>query len=193
VTFSEGWVCRSCWKSNRPKDDRCYRCRTPRDADTATVEANRVQRERESERRERVPVVVGEIPARILNWYGRGGIVAAFLAAVALVLAIGQGDDRARDVPIIGLVAVACLVYGVTLRWAAGEMRAARFWGFAVALVVCVAALAFYLTILAYVPPEIADQSILRYVGLIILGIAGVSALIGLVVLGQQPRGAPDN
>jgi hypothetical protein len=25
-----GWVCRSCWNSNRPTDARCYRCHTPR-------------------------------------------------------------------------------------------------------------------------------------------------------------------
>jgi uncharacterized membrane protein YuzA (DUF378 family) len=26
-----GWICRSCWKANRPGDEKCYRCKTPRD------------------------------------------------------------------------------------------------------------------------------------------------------------------
>lgn len=27
----DGWVCRACWKPNGPNEDRCYRCKTPRD------------------------------------------------------------------------------------------------------------------------------------------------------------------
>ena len=27
----DGWVCRACWKPNGPAEDRCYRCKTPRE------------------------------------------------------------------------------------------------------------------------------------------------------------------
>lgn len=36
--FEDGWVCRACWKPNRAQDDRCFRCKTPRDQQ-AQVEA----------------------------------------------------------------------------------------------------------------------------------------------------------
>jgi hypothetical protein len=185
MTFSDGWVCRSCWKPNRPQDARCYRCKTERDADASSIEANRAQRETEKARRDRVPIVVGEIPARIFAWYGRLGIVAAFLAAVAFVLALAGPPARQADAPVIAVIAVALLAYGITMRWAAGEMRAARFWGFAVALIVSVAALAFYLTILAYIPAGIGEQGITRYTGVAIFGLAAVLALVGIVMLGS--------
>ena len=46
VTFADGWICKACWKSNRPQDPVCYRCKTPQDADDATVDAQRLPRKR---------------------------------------------------------------------------------------------------------------------------------------------------
>ena len=30
-----GWVCRACWRPNGPREERCYRCHTPRDQQLA--------------------------------------------------------------------------------------------------------------------------------------------------------------
>ena len=32
-----GWVCRACWRANRPQDSKCYRCTTPRDLQATVV------------------------------------------------------------------------------------------------------------------------------------------------------------
>jgi len=41
VSVEGPWICRACWKTNRPGDDRCYRCHLTRDADEATVQRKR--------------------------------------------------------------------------------------------------------------------------------------------------------
>ena len=41
MTFVDAWICKACWKPNRPQDPACYRCKTPREADDAEVEARR--------------------------------------------------------------------------------------------------------------------------------------------------------
>jgi hypothetical protein len=191
VTFADGWVCRACWKPNRARDERCYRCKTERDADGATVDTRRAERLEKEARRDQVPPIVGEIPARIFGWYGWFGLVGAFFAAVGLVIAIGGGEDRAGDVPVIAAITVGTLVYAVTLRWASAEMRAANPWAFGVALIVSVAAVTFYLVVLSAIPPNIGDQSILRYAGVVIFGVAGTVAALGLVMSLRARRGPP--
>jgi hypothetical protein len=37
MAFAGGWICRSCWSSNRGSDLRCYRCKAERTAEDQTV------------------------------------------------------------------------------------------------------------------------------------------------------------
>jgi hypothetical protein len=41
-----GWICRACWHSNGPTEERCYRCHTPRDQQL-TVEAGSLKQQAE--------------------------------------------------------------------------------------------------------------------------------------------------
>ena len=89
MTFADGWVCQACWKSNRPKDPVCYRCKTPRDADDATVEATRAAAEAKVEQPEAVPDVVVAVPVVIFRSYARvwqrgGFVVLGFLVLIAI-------------------------------------------------------------------------------------------------------------
>src|SRR5215210_444883 len=65
MTFRDGWICKACWKSNRPQDPYCLRCRTPRDADEAAVEAARAAKEAAAARPEAVPDIVVALPVVI--------------------------------------------------------------------------------------------------------------------------------
>lgn len=38
----DGWVCRACWKPNLPDETVCYRCKTPRDAQTRVEMGSKV-------------------------------------------------------------------------------------------------------------------------------------------------------
>jgi hypothetical protein len=89
VTFADGWTCKACWKSNRPKDQVCYRCKTPRDADDATVEATRAAAEARAERPEAVPDAPGVFNPTAVRWlstivFGGAGLAAG--AGLALLL-----------------------------------------------------------------------------------------------------------
>src|SRR5918996_1221235 len=94
MTFSDGWVCRACWLANRPRDEVCYRCKTPRGADDAQIEAQRKAAEERAAQPEAVPDVVVALPAVVFRVYARvwirgGLIVFGFMA--------GEVSDGMRD------------------------------------------------------------------------------------------------
>ncbi|HEX2767507.1 MAG TPA: hypothetical protein VHR55_12830 [Candidatus Limnocylindria bacterium] len=181
MTFADGWICRSCWKPNRARDARCYRCKTPRDADAATVEQHRRERERRQAQVERVPVVVGEIPARVFSTYSRLSMGLVFLSALFTIVTLNN-PERSGDIPILAALTAGLLLYAVALRWSAAEMRAANPWAFAVGILVSVFALAGFLATLTYAPELFGRNWIPRVIGIVLFSIAGITAFIGLVM-----------
>src|SRR5918994_2138463 len=60
--FADGWTCRACWKPNRAHDLICLRCKTPREADEAEVEARRAAAAARAEQPGVVPDIVVALP-----------------------------------------------------------------------------------------------------------------------------------
>jgi hypothetical protein len=183
VTFADGWVCKACWKSNRPKDPVCYRCKTPRDADDATVEATRAEAEARAERPEAVPDVVVALPVVIFRSYARvwqrgGFVVLGFL----ILLALGGVTDVGYLL-LTGGMGGGLIVSGILAVEVAEEMRNREVWAFVVGIVISVVAVISSVFAVNVLAPDIFNSTAVRWVSVIVFGGAGVAAAAGLVLL----------
>lgn len=198
MTFADGWVCQSCWKPNRARDARCYRCRTERGADKATIEARQraleVDAARDAARRERVPDVVTVLPAAVFAWYGRLVIVGGVLCLLLTPLVLGN-----PDLPENGLIlwlgfALGVLAAGVAMRWASGAMRTGNPWAFALALAVSVVLAAGTLYLMNALPSGTGNPTWMRYITLGVFGMSAILAMVGLLfsLTADRSDEAPD-
>ena len=186
MAFAGGWICRSCWSSNRGSDARCYRCKTERGADDATVTVSRTARNVEEARREmqqaRVPALVALWPSIVFGIYAWLEFIGAVLLAILTVL-VALSPSAARDpmaLPILIGVIVALVLFGMAMRWVSRGMRRSNPWAFAVGLVLSLLAAGSSLVALTVLPPEMrTDWTI--YADLLIFGPAAILALIGLL------------
>ena len=190
MTFAEGWVCRSCWKPNRAQDSRCYRCKTARDADDATVELQRRERVEKASREERVPAAVSALPATVFAWYGRLVILGGVLFLLLTPLVLGNPEAPENTLIIWLGLAVGTLLVGFAMRWASGAMRASNPWGFVVALVVSIGAIGGTLIALSSLQ-GLGNPNWMRYATIAVFGLSGISALVGLLfsLTGDSPSG----
>lgn len=181
MTFVDGWVCQSCWKSNRPRDARCYRCRTPRGADQAEIEAARVRREAEVRRASRVPDLVVALPAEVFKWYGRLLLLSAILFLLGTPVVLSNPDAPSEILPVwIGFVAIA-FVLAFAVRWASNAMRSSNPWAFVVGLVVSLFVIGVNVLAMRILPAG-GDQPLwFRYVIITIFGFSAILALVGLL------------
>ena len=183
MTFADGWVCKACWKSNRPKDPVCYRCKTPRDADDATVEATRAEAEARAERPEAVPDVVVALPVVIFRSYARvwqrgGFVVLGFL----LLIAIGGVTDVGYLL-LTGGLGGGLIVSGILAGEVAEEMRNREVWAFVVGIVISVVAVISSVLAVNILAPDVFNSTAVRWVSVIVFGGAGLAAAAGLVLL----------
>jgi len=93
-----GWVCRACWQPNGPAEDRCYRCKTPRDAQLA-VEAgsSRERAEVGSELKGRMDAelpILALVTAWPLRIFGGAEIGLGMLILLLALLSRGEGPSR---------------------------------------------------------------------------------------------------
>jgi hypothetical protein len=181
VTFADGWICRSCWKPNRARDQRCYRCGTARDADDRTVAARRTELAEEQVRGDGVPVFVSTVPALVFRVYSWFGFLATALVGLVGILAVLAGG-RSGDLVAITIIFVAFLAYSLVLRWVSGEMRAANMWAFLIGFVI--SALGVFGTILALdrLPDGIGNPVWMRYITVAVFSVAGTLAFVGFVL-----------
>ena len=181
MTFADGWVCRACWKPNRARDNRCYRCKTERDADTATVEERRREQRVQEKRRERVPVAVLALPSKVFAWYGRIMIIGAFFLLLLTPLVLSYPNSPPNTLLIwLGYCAVA-FVIALAMRWASIAMHSSNPWAFVVALLVSLGAIGTNLYAMSVLPPNIGAPNLLRVFYIAVFGFAGVLAFVGLV------------
>ena len=192
MTFVDGWVCQSCWKSNRPRDARCYRCRTPRGADKTEIEAARARREADERKASRVPDLVVALPAAVFKWYGRLLLGSALLFLLLTPLVLGNPDAPENTLQIWLAFVIGALVAALAIRWASGAMRARNPWAFVVGLVVSLAVIGVNLVAMRFLPGGGAQPIVTRYVTLAIFGFSAVLALVGLLFsLRGDPEEAP--
>ena len=185
MTFADGWVCQSCWKPNRARDARCYRCKTERGADKATIEARQraleVDAARDAARRERVPDVVTVLPAAVFAWYGRLVIVGGVLSLLLTPLVLGNPDLPENGLILwLGFV-LGVLAAGVAMRWASGAMRTGNPWAFALALAVSVLLAAGTLYLMNELPSGVGNPTWMRYITLGVFGMSAILAMVGLL------------
>jgi len=179
VTFAEGWTCRACWKGNRPQDVACYRCKTPRDADEATVEAQREAAATKQERPEAVPDIVVALPVVIFRSYGkawlRGGLI---VLGLLIFIAIGGVTDTGYLLLTAGMGAGLVLI-GFLAGEVSEAMRDREPWAYIVGVGLAVAGAIGSIYAFNVLAPDILSPIAIRWTSVIVFGGAGLAALTG--------------
>jgi hypothetical protein len=191
MTFADGWTCRTCWKSNRPQDPHCYRCKTPREADEAEVEARRAAAAARSEQPEAVPDIVVALPVVIFRSYARvwqrGGL--GLLVTPLLLAFIGVADMT--WLLFTAGFAVALVAFGFVAGEVAEGMRDREVWAFIAGVVMSVVAVIGSALAFQIVLPGMVNPTAIRWVSLVVFGGAGVAAISGLVLMYTRRERAP--
>ena len=192
MTATTGWVCKVCWKWNRPEDDPCYKCRSPRGiTEDAEVEVHRKALEAKAAEPEPVPDIVVALPVWVFRGYARvwlrGGI--GLLGLLAL-MAFGGVTDLIWFALIAGF-SVALVVCGFLAGEVADGMRNREVWAFVTGIVLSVVAVIGSITAFSVFAPGLVNPTAVRWGSLIVFGGAGVAAAGGLVMLIRASRGSP--
>jgi hypothetical protein len=183
MTFSDGWVCRACWLANRPRDEVCYRCKTPRDADESQIEARRKAAEERAARPEPVPDIVVALPAVVFRVYSRvwmrGGIGLGGLLALLVFGGV-------TDVTWLLLTAGFCgglVVFGFIAGEVSDGMRDREPWAFVAGMIMSVVATIGSVLAFSVFAPGLVNPNAIRWASAIVFGGAGLAAAAGLVLL----------
>ena len=184
MTASTGWVCKVCWKWNRPEDDPCYKCKTPRGVtDDAQVAAHRKALEAKAAEPEPVPDIVVALPVWVFRGYARawvrGGI--GLLGLLAL-MALGGVSDLIWFALTAGFSA-GLVVSGILAGEVADGMRNRELWAFLVGIALSVVAVIGSITAFSVFAPGLVNPVAVRWGSLIVFGGAGLAAAGGLVML----------
>jgi hypothetical protein len=183
MTFADGWTCRTCWMSNRQRDQACYRCKTPRDADESEIEARRAAVAEAAEKPEKVPDIVVALPVVIFRGYSRvwirGGIGVLGLLAI---LAFGGVTDVGYLL-LTGVLGAGLIVIGFLSREASDAMRDREPWAFVVGALLSVVAVVASVMAFEILAPGLVNPTAVRWGSVIVFGGAGVAAIAGLVLM----------
>jgi len=183
MVFADGWTCQVCWKSNRPQDPVCYRCKSQRGLTQEDAEAQRKAHAALAEKPEVVPDLVVALPVVIFRGYAkawrRGGL--GILGVLALEVFGGTHDVGA-------LLVTSALGFGlVACGFAAGEviegMRGREVWAFIFGIGLSIAGVIGSITAFQVLAPGLIHPTAVRWLSLIVFGGAGVAAIAGLVLL----------
>jgi hypothetical protein len=193
---ADAWVCRVCWKLNRPRDEDCWKCKTVRGIDEEQAEERRKAIAARAALPGPVPDLVVALPVVIFRSYGRvwirGGI--GLFGLLALIVFGGVTD-------VVWLVLTGGFAAGLVLcGFLAGEvsegMRDREVWAFVVGVVLSVVAVIGSVAAFEIFAPGLVNPNAIRWGSVIVFGGAGVAAFGGLVLLvmnrnKQQPEPAP--
>lgn len=184
MTSVDGWVCKVCWKLNRPRDEVCWKCKTARGVtDEAEVEAQRKAIEARAALPEPVPDIVVAVPVWVFRGYGKVWFRGAFgLLGLVALMAFGGVTDLIWFVLTAGF-AVALLVCGLLAGEVAEGMRDREIWAFLVGIALSVVAVIGSVAAFSVFAPGLVNPNAIRWGSLIVFGGAGVAALVGLVMV----------
>jgi hypothetical protein len=162
--FKDSWVCRACWKPNRAGDNRCYRCKTPRDAQ-ASVEAGSLKEKADPawQLRGRLDAQF-PLVAYLLSWPFRISGVLSIVSGV-LIFLIGLLADTSVDptfmgIPpnvMIGLIGLAVIIIGALQLFVGRSIQRFARWAYVLALLTTVPYSFPTLLGLVEVPPSAGD------------------------------------
>lgn len=184
MTAATGWVCKVCWKWNRPEDDPCFKCKTARGViDDGEVEAKRKALEAKAALPDPVPDIVVAVPVVIFRGYARvwlrGGIGLLALLALEAFAAISDPIWFA----LTGGFAAGLMVCGLLAGEVADGMRNREVWAFLVGIALSVVAVIGSITAFSVFAPDLVNMNAVRWGSLLVFGGAGVAAVVGLVML----------
>ena len=183
MTVGDRWICQVCWKSNHPQAVACWKCRTSRNIDTATVESQREVIAAQKARPEAVPDIVVALPVVIFRGYAkswmRGGLV---LLALPVLLGVGGVTDVGYLLLSAGFAA-GLIVVGFAAGEVAEGMRDREVWAYVLGLVLSVVgAIGSVLAFEAFAG-DLINPVAIRWFSLLIFGGAGLAAGAGLVLM----------
>lgn len=190
MTATSGWICKVCWKWNRPQDGACYKCKSPHGLtdDTQVAEQRKVLEAKAAEP-EPVPDLVVAVPVWVFRGYAkvwlRGGM--GLLGLLAL-MAFGGVTDLVW----YGLTAgfAVCLIVGGFMAGEVAEgMRNREVWAFLVGIVLAVVGVIGAITAFSVFAPEVNINAV-RWGSVLVFGGAGVAAGVGLIMLVRASRAA---
>ena len=183
MTFVDAWICKACWKPNRPQDPACYRCKTPREADEAEVEARRAAAAARAEQPEVVPDIVVALPVVIFRGYSRVWLRSGFGVLALLLLLVFGGVTDVGYLVLTGGLGIGLIVCGFMAGEVSDAMRNREVWAFVIGVGLSVVAVIG--TVLAFdiFAPGLVNPAGIRVGSLVVFGGAGVAAIAGLVTM----------
>ena len=158
MTSQGAWICRACWKANRPHDSRCYRCHTARDADEPTISQRRAGEKAAaaaSDAGDGLELLVA-LPAVVFSWFWRilafGGVL---FVGVTLLAVTEPGPGQCLGP--VRRAAALLFVMAFLMRWSVGGMRARAPLAFTSAVVESLVIAGFSLYALNALPASVGN------------------------------------
>ena len=183
MVFADGWTCQVCWKSNRPQDAVCYRCKAKRGLTGEQADIERKAMAARAERPEVVPDLVVAMPVVIFRGYAkawrRGGLGILGL----LALEVFGGVTNVGALLVTGALAFGLLACG----FAAGEviegMRGREVWAFIFGIGLSIIGIVGSISAFQILAPSLIHPTAVRWGSVIVFGGAGLAAASGIVLL----------
>jgi hypothetical protein len=183
MTFVDAWICKACWKPNRQQDPICYRCKTPRDADEAAIEAQRAAAAARAERPEAVPDIVVALPVVIFRGYSRVWLRSGFVVLGLLAVLVFGGVTDVGYIVLTGGLGTGLIVVGLLAGEVADAMRNREAWAFVVGVGLSVVAVIGSVLAFQIFAPDLVNPTGIRVGSLVVFGGAGLAAVAGLVMM----------
>ena len=189
----DAWLCRVCWKPNRPQDTTCYKCKSPRGLtpDEAAEAVKAIEARKAIP--EPVPDWVLALPVTIFRSYGkvwlRGGFGLLAVLALEVFAAVTDIDWYVVTVAFAaGLMAAGFLAAEVS-----EGMRNREIWSFVIGIVLSLVAVIGSIASFSIFAPDLLSPNAIRWGSVVVFGGAGVAAAVGLVlVLTRRGASRPD-
>ena len=183
MTFADAWICKACWKPNRPQDPACYRCKTPREADDAEVEARRAAAAARAEQPEAVPDIVVALPVVIFRGYSRVWLRSGFVVLALLLLEVFAGVTDVGYLILTGGLGIGLIAFGFMAGEVSDAMRNREVWAFVLGVGLSIVAVVGTVTAFDILAPGLVNPAGIRVGSLVVFGGAGVAAIAGLVMM----------
>ena len=183
MTVPGAWICRACWKMNRPGDTRCYRCHAPRTADDLPMQG-RPGGGAGAAGNDEGPILglLVALPSVVFKWAGRLYLVGGVIYSGITILLVLEPRAPQFGWLLSAGFAAGFFLLAFTMRWASRAMRHRNPWAFVVALAFSVGIGGVSLYTLTTFAPASATANPLNYVTIGIFGFTAIMAALGLLL-----------
>ena len=189
MTVGEQWVCKVCWKRNRPRDEVCWRCKAPRGTtDDEEVGRHREVLEAKAAMPEPVPDIVVALPVSVFRGYGKAWVRGGFAMLGLLALLAFSGVDDIVYLALTGGFGVGLIVCGLVAGEVSEGMRNREVWAYVVGIGLSVAGGIGSVYAFNAFGADLISPTAVRWLGLIVFGGAAIAATVGLVMVLRAPR-----